>query len=62
MCRPQPETAMGELHLAELGHNFVLLGIVVDVSDINSLAACDLTTLVNLARAWECKGDESGWL
>ena len=53
---------MGELHLAELGHNFVLLGIVVDVSDINSLAACDLTTLVNLARAWECKGDESGWL
>ena len=42
--------AMGELHLTELGLNVFLLGFVVDVSNINPPAACDLATMVNLAQ------------
>ena len=44
---------MGEPHQAELGLNVFLLGVVVDVSNINPPAACDLATLVNLV---QCKG------
>ena len=46
----KPEPAMGEPHQAELGLNVFLLGFVVDVSNINPPAACDLATMVNLAQ------------
>jgi hypothetical protein len=46
---------MGELHQAELGLNVFLLGFVVDVSNINPPAACDLATLVNLTQS---KGEQ----